>query len=159
MNRLEHRPPLEKINFKNPSFFSLKMALCFFAATNTEQRREPYGGFSFLIGCLHRTIVWFSLFTGLFPEARQILYFSPRNVPQCTSCCSRTTIYFYFTAMSRRNIKRFLKGSSLTVLLLLSTLIVIFFHHNGKKYRDSAQYGPVCSRTIFLTKLWVSEVV
>lgn len=38
----------------------------------------------------------------------------------------------FFTAMSRRNIKRFLKGSSLTVLLLLSTLIVIFFHHNGK---------------------------
>lgn len=33
---------------------------------------------------------------------------------------------FLFTAMSRRNIKRFLKGL-LTVLLLLSTLIVIFF--------------------------------
>ena len=41
---------------------------------------KHHSGFSILVGCLHRTIILFSLFIGLFQ--RDKLHFSPQNAPQ-----------------------------------------------------------------------------
>ena len=48
------------------------------------QRREKnvnklWNGFSIFIGCLNRTIIWLSLFIGLFQRAK--IHFSPPNSP------------------------------------------------------------------------------
>ena len=42
---------------------------------------EQFDGLSILIGCLHRTIVWFSLFIGLFQRVK-ILHKIHHNVRQ-----------------------------------------------------------------------------
>ena len=42
---------------------------------------EQFDGFSILIGCLHRTIVWFSLFFGLFQRVK-ILHKMNHNARQ-----------------------------------------------------------------------------
>ena len=51
----------------------------FFLPALWENVNKLWNGFSILIGCLDRTIIWFSFFIGLFQRAK--IYFSPPNSP------------------------------------------------------------------------------
>ena len=51
----------------------------FFSPALWENVNKLWNGFSILIGCLDRTIIWFSFFIGLFQRAK--IYFSPPNSP------------------------------------------------------------------------------
>ena len=49
----------------------------FFSPALWENVNKLWNGFSILIGCLDRTIIWFSFFIGLFQQAK--IHFSPPN--------------------------------------------------------------------------------
>ena len=53
--------------------------IIFFSLALWENVNKLWNGFSILIGCLDRTIIWFSFFIGLFERAK--IYFSPPNSP------------------------------------------------------------------------------
>ena len=49
----------------------------FFSPARWEKVSKLWNGFSILIGCIDHTIIWFSLFIGLFQRAK--IHFSPPN--------------------------------------------------------------------------------
>jgi len=53
--------------------------IIFFSPALWENIKKLWNGFSILIGCLDRTIIWFSFFIGLFQWAK--IHFSPPNSP------------------------------------------------------------------------------
>ena len=80
---------IEKIKTEKNDNKTLRRKL-FFSPALWENVNKLWNGFSIniLIGCLDRTIIWFSFFIGLFQRAkihlaRQILHFSPQNALQC----------------------------------------------------------------------------
>ena len=50
--------------------------IIFFSPALRENVNKLWNGFSILIGCLDRTIIWFSFFIGLFQRAK--IHFSPQ---------------------------------------------------------------------------------
>ena len=69
----------------------------FFSPALWENVNKLWNGFSILIGCLDRTIIWFSFFIGLFQRAKMYPKFSilarkmRHNARQCNNNTSYTT--------------------------------------------------------------------
>ena len=58
----------------------------FFSPALWENVNKLWNGFSILIGCLDRTIIWFSFFIGFFQRAK--IHYSPPNSPFWPAKCA-----------------------------------------------------------------------